>query len=60
MFRLNSFFNIMARKEHIVYTTILGSIRTSLYSSAADIVSQERNRILPDKAEMLLFFKNKY
>ena len=29
-----------------------------LFSSAADIVSQERNRILPDKAEMLLFLKN--
>ena len=28
-----------------------------LFSSAADIVSQERNRILPDKAEMLLFLK---
>ena len=29
----------------------------SLFSSAADIVLQERNRILPDKAEMLLFLK---
>ena len=28
-----------------------------LFSSAADIVSQERNRILPDKAEMLMFLK---
>ena len=28
-----------------------------LFSSAADIVSQERNRILPDKAEMFLFLK---
>ena len=28
-----------------------------LFSSAADIVSQERNQILPDKAEMLLFLK---
>lgn len=28
-----------------------------LFSSAADVVSQERNRILPEKAEMLLFLK---
>lgn len=28
-----------------------------IFSSAADIVSQERNRILPVKAEMLLFLK---
>ena len=29
----------------------------SLFSSAADVISQERNRILPEKAEMLLFLK---
>ena len=28
-----------------------------LFSSAADVVSPERNRILPEKAEMLLFLK---
>ena len=28
-----------------------------LFSSAGDIVSPERNRILPEKAEMLLFLK---
>ena len=29
-----------------------------LFSSAADIISQERNRLLPERAEMLLFLKN--
>lgn len=28
-----------------------------LFSSAADVTSQERNRLLPEKAEMLLFLK---
>ena len=28
-----------------------------LFSSAADVISQERNRLLPEKAEMLLFLK---
>ena len=28
-----------------------------LFSSAADVISPERNRILPEKAEMLLFIK---
>ena len=28
-----------------------------LFSSAADVISQEQNRILPEKAEMLLFLK---
>ena len=33
------------------------SILPSFVSSAGDIVSSERNRILPEKAEMLLFLK---
>ena len=31
-----------------------------LFSSAADVLSPERNRMLPEKVEMFLFFKKKF
>ena len=38
-------------------TTLPHCTSERLFSSASDIVSTERNRLLPEKAEMLLFIK---
>ena len=49
---------IMASKYLSIPPSSASSER--LFSSAADIISQERNRLNPDRAEMLLFLKKTY